>query len=263
MPTVHPGVSIIVPAYREVDNLRPLVERISVAAATVPGEFEIIIVDDHSQDGTEELVAELAARYPVRLIVRRSERGLATAVLAGFREARFDRFVVLDADLQHPPEAIPALIHKISGDGCDFAIGTRYGGDGGIEEGWPWTRRFASWFATQLARPLVRLSDPMSGFFALPRSTWERATGLDPIGYKIALELYVKGRCQQPAEVPIRFAERAAGETKFGFKEVRRYLVHLVRLYWFRFPWAVTALAAVLGIALALLLFEWVFRPAL
>lgn len=255
MPTDALGASIIVPAYREGANVRPLVERIMAAVRAAGIEVEIIIVDDNSRDGTEEAVKELSTKHPVRVLVRRDERGLATAVLAGFREAKFDRFLVLDADLQHPPEAIPKLLRKLSEDGCDFVIGTRYGGDGGIEEGWPWSRRFASWFATQLAKPLVRLSDPMSGFFALPRSTWENAAALSPIGYKIALELYVKGRCQRPGEVPIRFAERTAGETKFGFKEVRKYLLHLARLYWFRFPWVVMAVFVLPGFAVGLLLF--------
>lgn len=253
------AASIIVPAYREAANIRPLVERIMAAVTEAGIEAEIIIVDDNSRDGTEEAVAELAKRHPVRIIVRRDERGLATAVLAGFRDAKFDRFLVLDADLQHPPEAIPGLLRKLGENGCDFVIGTRYGADGGIEEGWPWTRRFASWFATQLARPLVRLSDPMSGFFALPRATWENAAELDPIGYKIALELYVKGRCRKPGEVPIRFAERTAGETKFGFKEVRRYIQHLIRLYWFRFPWVVVGGFATLGLVVGLLVF-WIVK---
>ncbi len=80
------------------------------------------------------------------------------------------------------------------------------------------------------------VSDPMSGFFALHRGVWERAEALNPIGYKIALELYVKGRCSNPAEVPIHFATRAAGKSKLTFREQVRYLLHLGRLYRFRFP---------------------------
>jgi dolichol-phosphate mannosyltransferase len=89
---------------------------------------------------------------------------------------------------------------------------------------------------TLLAAPLAPLSDPMSGFFALRRASWEQAERLNPVGYKIGLELYVKGRCRRPAEVPIAFAERAAGQSKYGIREMLRFLRHLLRLYRFRFP---------------------------
>lgn len=232
-----PGsASIIVPMYREAPNIEPLVTRAFAATTQAGIEAELILVDDDSQDGTEQIVERLRERYPVRLVVRRGERGLAGAVLAGFREARFDRFVVMDADLQHPPEMVPHLLARLGKDDCDFVIGTRYDQRGSVAADWPIVRRLGSAVATLLARPLAHLSDPMSGFFALHRRTWEQAAPLDPIGYKIALELFVKGRCRRPAEVPITFASRTAGTSKAGFAEGRRYLRHLVRLYRFRFP---------------------------
>ena len=231
------SASIIAPAYREAGNLEPLISRIAAAARLSGWTVEILIVDDDSQDGTEELIGRLGTSHPVRLIVRHEQRGLASAVLAGFREAKFDRFVVLDADLQHPPELIPDLLQRLDDPGCDFVLGTRYGHAGSIVASWPWKRRFASRLATLSARPLARVSDPMSGYFALPRSTWERADRLDPVGYKIALELIVKGRCRQVAEIPIRFDVRSAGESKFGIHQAIAYARHLGRLYRFRFPW--------------------------
>jgi dolichol-phosphate mannosyltransferase len=236
MPSSASGVSIIVPAFREAPNIKPLVERVFTALAGADRQAELIIVDDDSQDGTEAVVESLRAEYPVRLIVRRNERGLSSAVLAGFAEARYDRFVVLDADLQHPPEAIPAMLERLEAGGCDFVIATRYRGEGTVAGDWPWRRRLGSRVATMLARPLGPLSDPMSGFFALQRQTWEGAEKLDPVGYKIALELYVKGRCSRPSEVPIHFAARAAGASKLGMREQAHYLLHLFRLYRFRFP---------------------------
>ena len=236
MPSSLSAVSIIVPTFREAPNVEPLVERVFAALAETKREAELIIVDDNSQDGTEAIVESLSERYPVRLLVRQNERGLSSAVLAGFREAKYDRFVVLDADLQHPPEVIPAILDRLDDGKCDFVIGTRYGGQGSVARNWPWLRRLASWTATLLARPLAPLSDPMSGFFALHRTGWEGAEKLDPVGYKIALELYVKGRCRRPAEVPIRFATRPAGESKLTFAQQVRYLQHLFRLYRFRFP---------------------------
>ena len=231
------AVSIIVPAYREADNLQPLIERTFAALDAAAIKAELIIVDDNSQDGTDQIVASLTSRYPVTLIVRRHQRGLSSAVLAGFDKAQSDRFVVMDADLQHPPEMLPAIVTQLDTDDCDFVIGTRYGAGGALDEDWPLRRRLISRFATLLAKPLAPLSDPMSGFFALHRRTWEQAAPLDPIGYKIALELYVKGRCHRPAEVPFSFAARTAGESKLSPREQLRYLRHLVRLYRFRFPW--------------------------
>lgn len=236
MPTTVAAASIIVPTYREAPNLRPLVERVFAALGETGIDGELIIVDDHSQDGTEETAEALGKEYPVRLIVRRNERGLSSAVLTGFREAVHDCFVVMDADLQHPPEMVPALLERLGRGDCDFVIGTRYGGEGGIDEDWPFLRRIVSRGATMLARPLTSLSDPMSGFFALHRKTWERAARLDPIGYKIALELYVKGGCTRPADVPIQFSARAAGVSKLNLAEQWRYLRHLARLYRFRYP---------------------------
>ena len=236
MPSSSSPVSIIVPTYREAPNIRPLAERAFAAMEAAGREAELIIVDDDSRDGTEAIVESLRVQYPVRLIVRKGERGLSGAVLAGFRQAKHDRFVVLDGDLQHPPELVPALADRLDEGDCDFVIGTRYGGSGAVDTDWPLLRRIGSRIASLLAAPLAPLSDPMSGFFALHRSTWEQAAPLDPIGYKIALELYVKGHCRRPAEVPIQFATRTAGSTKFGLGAQIHYLRHLFRLYRFRFP---------------------------
>lgn len=246
------SASIIVPTFREAANIRPLVERIvaSTTAAGIP--VEIIVVDDNSRDGTEEAVNELARSHPVRIIVRREERGLATAVLRGFSEAKYDRFLVLDADLQHPPESIPKLLACLDAPNCEFSVGSRYAGSGVIDGNWPLGRRIASKVATMLALPLVSVRDPMSGFFALKRAAWERATKLDPVGYKIALELLVKSGCRHPAEVPIQFGERLAGETKFGAKEVGRYLRHLGRLYWYRYPALLCGVGSLLVIGVAI-----------
>jgi len=103
-------------------------------------------------------------------------------------------------------------------------------------EDWPLIRRIISWGATALARPLTSCSDPMSGFFALPRSTLNRAKSLNPTGYKIGLELMVRCRCTEIAEVPIRFRDREQGESKLTMKQNLLYLAHLARLYWFAYP---------------------------
>ena len=257
------AASIIVPAYREAANIRPLVQRVFTAISQAGIEAELIIVDDDSQDGTEDIVNSLSRDHPVRLIVRRQRRGLAGAVLHGFKQARFNHLVVLDADLQHPPEAIPELLHRLEREDCDFVIGTRYAPGAGVNEHWPALRRLASRIATCLAAPLVPLTDPMSGFFAIHRTTWERAARLDPIGYKIALELYVKGGCARPAEVPIEFAARKAGTSKLSVLQQLQYLRHLGKLYRFRFPRASIVVFAALLIAGAMVILTVVrmFHP--
>ncbi|MCO6437690.1 MAG: polyprenol monophosphomannose synthase [Phycisphaerae bacterium] len=249
MPAKPAAVSIVVPTFREAENIPELTRRVFEATRTANIQAELILVDDNSGDGTGQVVERLQADYAVSVIVRRNERGLSSAVLAGFDRARHDRLVVLDADLQHPPEAIPALVEALDADDHDFAIATRYGRGGGIDSDWPLLRRIISRTATLLARPVAPLSDPMSGFFALHRRTWKGAARLDPIGYKIALELYVKGRCRRPAEVPIRFAPRRAGESKLTLAEQWRYIRHLSRLYRFRYPWLLPSLIAVLVLA--------------
>ena len=233
MSSTGPSVSVVVPAYREADNLRVLTERVFAALEGAGLGGELIVVDDDSQDGSVEAVEELASRFDVRIIVRTQERGLASAVLRGFEDARGDVLVVMDADLQHPPEKIPELVESITSGRGDFAVGSRYAG-GEIQRDWPLFRRLNSWVATLLARPLTSVRDPMSGFFALHRETWRRAAKLDPIGYKIGLELIVKARCRRCVEVPIVFGDRAGGESKLNFAEQLRYLRHLLRLYRFR-----------------------------
>lgn len=250
MSEATPAVSIVVPTYREADNLPTLIERVFAAMNDVNLQAEMIIVDDNSQDDTEKIVAELGERLPVRLVIRRNERGLSSAVLRGFDEARYDTLVVMDADLQHPPESIPALVDALHASDCDFVFGSRYVQGGRIVGDWTWFRRLNSWTATLFARPLAKLTDPMSGFFALHRRTWERSARLDPIGYKIGLELFIKGGCSNPKEVAITFGTRQAGESKLSLKEQVKYLQHLGRLYRFRYPAVCGLIAFVVVVAL-------------
>lgn len=229
------AVSIIVPTYREAPNLRPLTERVFAATTQASLTAELIIVDDDSRDGSVEHIDELSRIHPVRIVVRTGERGLSSAVIRGFAEAHHDVLVVMDADLSHPPETIPALVRLIQEDQADFAIGSRYVA-GGRTTNWSFLRRLNSWAATLLARPLTSVRDSMSGFFALHRRTLQQAAPLNPVGYKIGLELMVKTGCRRCVEVPIEFADRAAGQSKLTFREQLRYLRHVLQLYWFR--WA-------------------------
>jgi dolichol-phosphate mannosyltransferase len=227
-------ISVIVPTYREAENLPVLVRAVAGALGGTAGGYEIVVVDDNSCDGTEEACALLAGTYPLHLLVRRDERGLASAVVHGMRQARGTWLVVMDADLSHPPEAIPSLLASLREGRADFVIGSRYVAGGSTEEGWGVYRWLNSKVATVLAWPLARVRDPMAGFFALPRQLFQSAAPLDPIGYKIGLELLVKCRCRRVVEVPIHFRNRLHGQSKLNLREQFNYLRHLLRLYRFR-----------------------------
>ncbi len=225
-------ISITVPTYREAENIPHLVTRISDCLNEHAITYEIIIVDDNSQDGTEDAVASLASEgLPVRLITRMEERGLSSAVVRGFEEAQNDVLLCMDADLSHPPETIPQMLNAITVDGADFVIGSRYVSGGSTDDDWGLFRWLNSKVATLLARPFTKTKDPMAGFFAIPKKLFDSATNVDPIGYKIGLELLVKCNCQNIKEIPIHFSDRQHGQSKMNMKEQFKYLTHIKRLF--------------------------------
>ena len=225
-------LSLIAPTYNEKENIVPLVERVHKALSQY--DYELIIVDDNSPDGTAQLANSLSSKYPLKVIVRTTERGLASAVVAGFSQAGGQVLGVIDADLQHPPEAIPALLDAIRG-GADVAIGSRYVEGGGIE-GWSTKREIISIGAKTIARLLLSsvkgIKDPLTGFFLLRREVIEGAV-LAPTGYKILLEVLVKGNASQVVEVPYIFKERERGKSNLTFNEQLNFLKHLSHLAWF------------------------------
>ena len=229
-----PSVSLIVPTYREAENLPSLIHRIEQVRTSWHMPLELLIVDDDSADGTERAIGDLGLDW-VRLVVRKGARGLSSAVLEGLRLARNDIAVVMDADLSHPPEAIPDLVRSVI-DGADFTIGSRYVAGGSTDVQWGFFRWLNSRAATWIARPLTSVKDPMSGFFATRRDMLNRAEYLDPVGYKIGLELLVRCNCKDIREVPIHFANRRAGQSKLSLVERLRYLQHVRRLLFYKYP---------------------------
>jgi dolichol-phosphate mannosyltransferase len=228
-----PAVSIVIPAYREAENLPVIIPRLSDILSDANLAAEIIVVDDYSGDGTTEICRDLSQQHPVRLETRESDRGLSSAVLHGLRRARGDVLIVMDADLSHPPEKVPELVEALDEADVDFVIGSRYVRGGGTEEGWGLARWLNSKVATLMARPFTKAADPMAGFFALRRTSFRRAdesTELNPIGYKIGLELMVKCGCQRVHEVPIHFSNRLHGKSKLSLREQLNYVRHLGRL---------------------------------
>lgn len=223
-------VSVVVPTYCEAENLPVLIPRIDHALKESGLSGEIIVVDDNSPDETRAVCDRLAEQYPVRLEVRLQERGLSTAVIHGMRLAQGDVLLCMDADLSHPPEKIPELVSALRDGETDFVIGSRYVPGASTDEDWGLLRWLNSRVATLLARPLTTARDPMAGFFALSRETFQSAEHLDPVGYKIGLELLVKCGCRRVREIPIHFQDRLHGESKLNFKEQVNYLRHLKRL---------------------------------
>ncbi|MGV7224372.1 MAG: polyprenol monophosphomannose synthase [Nitrospinales bacterium] len=228
-------LSIVVPTFQEGENIRPLVTRIAAVMNKVSMPYEAIVVDDNSKDGSVEIINELAEEgYPVRIISRIGTRGLSTAVICGFHEARGDILACMDADLSHPPEALLWLIKVFENSEVEFAIGSRYVPGAGIAESWGVFRWLNSKLAKLLARPFTPVKDPLAGFFMLPHSVFVRADSLNPIGFKIGLELIVKCSCHNIVEVPITFENRKYGQSKLTFREQFNYIRQLKRLVYFR-----------------------------
>jgi len=155
---------------------------------------------------------------------RAGKAGLASAVIAGFGAAKGDTLVVMDADLSHPPEVVPALAAAIDG-GADLAVGSRYVKGGGVMD-WPLRRRVVSRAACLMGNLLVPVRDATSGFFALRRSVID-GVKLNPIGFKIGFEVIARGRYTTVVEVPYTFRDRELGASKFGRREIMQYVVQL------------------------------------
>ncbi len=224
-------LSIVVPTFNEAENLPLLVARIAAALDDV--EYEIIIADDDSPDATAEVCEALSADHPIKLVLPDNrDRDLSLSVIDGVHAASFDKILVMDADLSHPPEMIPEMLRQL--EPTVFVVGSRYVSGGSFDRDWSLWRFVNSHVATLLARPLSQCGDPMSGFFMFNREQVD-LTRLKPIGYKIGLEIMVRGDFDKVAEVPILFTDREIGESKMNLKQQFNYLRHLRRLYLYKF----------------------------
>jgi glycosyltransferase involved in cell wall biosynthesis len=223
--------SIIIPTYNERGNIEKLVSELFGACKGY--DVELVIVDDNSPDGTGELAEKLSKKHNITVVHRAGKLGLSTAVVAGFEAAKGDILGVMDADLSHPPNAIPSMFRPIIEGKADLVVGSRYANGGGVEV-WPFTRRMISLGATMLARPLTKVRDPMSGLFFMRK---EVIQGVDfrAQGYKIGLEIIVKGNYKRVTEVPYIFRNRTVGKSKLSIKEDYYYLKNLVKFYSYGF----------------------------
>lgn len=224
--------ALVIPTLNEAGNIEPLCARIRAALDPEGVDYEVIIVDDGSADGTQEVARACGQSDPrIRLLVRQGEKGLSGAVVHGWRHTDAALLGVMDADLQHPPELLPELLRAL-GNGNDIAIGSRYVQAKRVE-GWNPFRQAVSWLSTlttlPLQRPGVHVKDPMSGFFVVRRQCID-GIQLQPQGFKILLEILVRGRIHSAAEVPFQFGQRHAGKSKADVKVALHYFSLLGRL---------------------------------
>jgi dolichol-phosphate mannosyltransferase len=227
-------LSLVLPTYNESKNIREMVARLTtILDGAVEGGYEIIVVDDDSPDRTWELAQSLTTQYPqLRVMRRQGERGLSTAVIRGWQAARGELLAVIDADLQHPPEITRELRNEITR-GADLAVASRHVEGGGVSD-WSVLRRILSRAAQVIGLVILpavvgRVSDPMSGFFMFRRSAIE-GIELNPLGYKILIEVLGRGKFRWIGEVPYVFKERVQGESKVTRRVYVDYLRHLLRL---------------------------------
>lgn len=226
-------LSVVVPTYNEAENLPRLAE--VLAQALVGVEYELLIADDRSADDTIQVLKELTAQYPIRLISAGDRpRDLSLSVIDGVNAAEYDLVLVMDADLSHPPEVVPAMLAAIGKEPSCLVLGSRYTEGGSFDRDWSLWRFVNSYVATMIARPLVNCGDPMSGFFLFDRRNVDLQK-LKPIGYKIALELMVRGKFVEVIEVPILFKDREIGDSKMNLQQQFKYLRHIRRLYLHKF----------------------------
>jgi dolichol-phosphate mannosyltransferase len=233
----HRKLALIIPTLNEAENLPPLLRHVRAVLAPAGIDYEVLVVDDNSCDGTDMIVSGIAREDErVHLLVRKGERGLSGAVLYGWRHTDAAILGVMDADLQHPPELLLALMAAIDA-GNDLAIGSRYTAGGHLGE-WNPLRKLLSaaavWVTWPIQRVGIRAKDPMSGYFLIRRECVDQIQ-FQPSGFKLLLEILVRGRIRSVVEVPFAFGQRYRGASKANFKVAWDYAKLLARLYAERF----------------------------
>lgn len=214
------NTTIIVPTYNEAENIPELVERLKQFVKP----RDIFVVDDNSPDGT----ASIAAKLGCRVLLRHRDKGLSAAVVDGLKHISEGKVVIMDADLQHPPELVLRLLKAL--DRRDIAVASRYYRGGGTE-GWSGKRKLVSMVANLLGRPFApKVKDRMSGFFAVRREAVPPLETLNTKGFKILLEILARSDNATTLEIPYTFAGRKRGESKLKSAQITEYLRQLIDL---------------------------------
>jgi dolichol-phosphate mannosyltransferase len=224
--------SIVVPTYNEAGGIERLITTLTQIFREGRLDGEIVVVDDNSPDGTGAIVDRLEREgYPVRCLHRPGKLGLSSGVIDGWKFARPDSLALgaMDADFSHDASILPRMVRALADENYGLAIGSRYVPGGGISN-WPKRRIVTSRVAIALAQPLTPIRDITSGYFLVKREALE-GVDLDPIGFKIGLEVIAKAHYGRALEVPYVFTDRVAGESKLNQNEILNYLRQLVRIY--------------------------------
>jgi dolichol-phosphate mannosyltransferase len=229
----QPRFSLTIPTLREAENIGGLLDRVRAALDPLKIPYEILVVDDDSRDGTEEIVSAATHNDPrVHLLIRKGLRGLSGAILHGWEHSNAEIIGVMDADLQHPPELLPQLVEAMLA-GRDMVIGSRYT-QGGEIGAWNPIRKLLSasaiWATWPIQRRGVRAKDPMSGFFLVRRKCID-GIKFQRSGFKLLLEVLVRARLRSVEEIPIAFGQRSLGASKTSFKVGSDYALLLAKLY--------------------------------
>ena len=229
---MHEKFALVIPTLNEAENIETLLSMVQNVLEPLEIKYEVIVVDDGSRDGTDEVVrryAETDSR--VRILSRHKEKGLAGAVIHGWNHSDAELLGVIDADLQHPPDLLPELLAAVA-DGCDIAIASRYAAKDGVR-GWNPVRvaisRASTWATLPFQRKGVRVKDPMSGFFIVRRQAID-GFSFEAKGFKLLLEILVRARISSAREIPYRFGRRRAGKSKAGAAVALHFLQLLGKL---------------------------------
>lgn len=226
------GFSIIIPTYHEAKNIPVLIQEIAnVNFENTP--LEVILVDDDSQDGTEEIVHQLKNQYPwLRIITRHKQRSLSHSIIEGILHSSFKTLIVMDADLSHPVNKIPDMLSLLRDPAVDMVIGSRYIKGGSSDESWPLARKLLSKAAARVTQTLLSIhtKDPLSGFIAFRKPPHFSENTLQPKSWKIGLEIIVKHHCKNIQEIPIHFSKRRHGASKLTLKVAMDCWRHVLTL---------------------------------
>jgi dolichol-phosphate mannosyltransferase len=258
-PRSGPELTVVVPTYKEVDNIVEVVERLRQSLLGIS--WEVMFVDDDSPDGTSEAVRELARiDHRVRLLQRIDRRGLSSACVEGMLASASPYLAVMDADLQHDERLLPRMLQELRATDIDIVIGSRYVAGGTIGD-FAGSRADMSRLATWLSRILVpaTLADPMSGFFMFRREVFMSVNRrLSAMGFKLLVDLFASSpRPLRFLELPYAFRMRRVGESKldttavwdFALLLMDKTIGHVVPARFLSFT-----LVGLLGVAIHLLI---------
>lgn len=241
MMTRRDKYSVLLPTYNERENLPYMIYFLDEAFRIAGADYEIIVIDDASPDGTEKIAAELQALYGHEKIIlasRKGKLGLGSAYMHGAEHATGNFIVIIDADLSHHPKYIPSFIAKQRETGCDIVSGTRYVLEGGVH-GWTVRRKLVSRVANYLAQILLRpgVSDLTGSFRLYKAESFQRIMQeMEAKGFVFQMEIIVRAKKMgfDVREVPITFVDRLYGQSKMGSDEIIQYLQQLWRLVWLK-----------------------------